>query len=89
MYPFSRLVKRPGLEYKKNKPCRKRLVLLLVTVWYEATCEILLYVVVGFMVVDHALANDLHGLEFFEHDDFATLVANAVGKMVELFAVCE
>jgi len=58
-------------------------------VWYEATCEILLYVVVGFMVVDHALANDLHGLEFFEHDDFATLVANAVGKMVELFAVCE
>jgi len=41
------------------------------------------------MVVDHALANDLHGLEFFEHDDFATLVANAVGKMVELFAVCE
>jgi len=41
------------------------------------------------MVVDHALANDLHGLEFFEHDGFATLVANAVGKMVELFAVCE
>ncbi len=41
------------------------------------------------MVVDHALANDLHGLEFFEHDGLAALGANAVGKMVDLFAVCE
>ncbi len=56
---------------------------------FEANYETLLYIEVGFMVVDHAFTNDLHGLEIFEHDCFATFVAKAAGKMVELFAVCE
>ena len=49
----------------------------------------LLDVVVGFMVVDHTLANDLYRLKFFEHNCFAALYANAVGKMVKFFAVCQ
>ena len=47
----------------------------------------LLRVEVGLMVVDHALANDLDGLEFFEHDWFAAFHTDAVGKMVKFFAV--
>jgi len=50
---------------------------------------ILLDVVVGFMVVNHTLANDLYGLKFFEHNCFAALCANAVGNMVHFFAVCQ
>ena len=47
----------------------------------------LLDVVVGLVVVDHALANDLYGLKFFEHNCFAALCANAVSKMISFFAV--
>ena len=64
----------------------------LVSFIFLSVCYIslrLLDVVVGFMVVDHTLANDLYGLKFFEHNCFAALCANAVGNMVHFFAVCQ
>ena len=64
----------------------------LVSFIFLSVCYIslrLLDVVVGLMVVDHTLANDLYGLKFFEHNCFAALCANAVGKMVSFFAVCQ
>lgn len=41
------------------------------------------------MVEDHALTGNLDRLKFFEHDCFAALYADAVGEMVDLFAVRE
>src|ERR1700730_9284232 len=47
----------------------------------------LLYVIVGFVVVDHPFAHNLHRLQFFEHDSLTALGAEATGQMVNLFAV--
>jgi len=47
----------------------------------------LLDVKVSFVVVDHALPNHLNWLEFFEHNRLSALLADAVGQMVQLFAV--
>jgi hypothetical protein len=49
----------------------------------------LLHFVVFFVVEDHAFANNLHGLKFFEHDRLAALCADATGQVVKLFAVSE
>jgi hypothetical protein len=47
----------------------------------------LLNVVMRFVIKDHAFANYLYGLEFFEHDRLTAFGANAGGEMVDLFAV--
>src|SRR5437868_11990856 len=49
----------------------------------------LLYVIMTFMVVNHAPTNHLHGLEVLEHDLFAALRADTAGHMINLFTVCQ
>jgi len=40
-----------------------------------------------FVIKDHAFANYLYGLEFFEHDWLTAFGADAAGEMVDLFAI--
>ena len=47
----------------------------------------LLKVVMRFVIENHAFANHLYGLEFFEHDSFTAFRANAAGHMIDLFAI--
>ncbi len=48
---------------------------------------LLLHVVVRLVIKDHAFAQHLDGLEFFEHDRLTALRADTAGHMVKLFAV--
>ena len=53
----------------------------------SGTLQGLLYVIVAFVVIFHPLAHNLHGLEIFQHNLLAALLADAAGQMVDLLAV--
>jgi hypothetical protein len=57
--------------------------------YYVVESFTLLHAVVGLVVIDHPFANHFHGLEFFEHDCFTALCADAAGHVVNVFAVCQ
>ena len=52
-------------------------------------CIELLHAVVGLVVVHHPFTNHFYGLEFFEHDCFTALCADAAGHVVNIFAVSQ
>lgn len=45
--------------------------------------------IVGLVVINHALVGYLDRQQFLEHDEFAALLALARGEMVNFFAVCQ
>ena len=49
----------------------------------------LLHAVVRLVVEYHPFTNHFHRLEFFKHDCFTALCADAAGHVVNIFAVCQ